>query len=391
MITVSEAKKILKQTVKPLQNTCINIANACGYVLSADVRTPNNVPFFDNSAMDGYAIKYEAATTRYKVVQHIKAGDELGAELNVGEAARIFTGAPLPTGADTVVQQELVTKMDEYIEFDTRSIKPGANVRKYGEQCKAGDIVIKAGTCIEPAHIGLIASTGVAQVPVYAAPTVGLIVTGNELLEPGSPLIPGHIYNSNKYALLAYLHKTGVYTTECTQINDEKKILKNRVEEYLAIYDLLILTGGISVGEHDYVYDVLIELGAETLFYKVKQKPGKPLYAGIIGDKIVFALPGNPASVIACWSQYVKPTLLAMMGHADTFKPNFVLPIANDIKKKAGLTHFLKAKKTENEVQVLHGQDSFNLMPFADANCLIEVPEAVEIMEKGMPVNVYKI
>ncbi|MCS6822931.1 MAG: molybdopterin molybdotransferase MoeA [Cytophagaceae bacterium] len=390
MISVGEAKKILCNFLKPLPSSATHILRCLGSVLAEDVCSPHDVPFFDNSAMDGYALRYSPDITTYKITQHIQAGC-IPEKLNEGEAARIFTGAPIPEFADTVVPQEIVTIKDNcLVEFSTDAVKPGANVRKKGEQCKKGQLMLKAGTILQPPHVALLASAGIAHIQVYSKPSVALIVSGNELVEPESEILPqGYIYNSNHYTVKAFLQNLGLEVQAYKQVCDEKNLLRECIENFLSDHDVLILTGGISVGEYDYVYEILQELNVHTLFHKIKQKPGKPMYCGYRDNKLIFALPGNPASVLTCLAVYVKPSMLTMMGYKNTFCPNAHVPIAQEFKKKAGISQFLKAKIKDSMVYILGGQDSFNLMPFAEADAIAEIPEELSFVEEKTIISVY--
>lgn len=390
MVSVKNAKEIIAQHIATAMPAGIPLPDACGLMLAEDIKAKTDVPRFDNAAMDGYAFCYDNNVNNYKVTQQIRAGDFLSSVLKRGEAARIFTGASLPPGADTVIQQELTESMNTSIKFDPTAIKSGANVRVKGAQCRAGDLIAMKGNIITPGMVSLLVSAGMYEVSVFASPSVSLIVTGNELAEQGTTLQPGQIFNSNEPAAKAYLQLLKVKKIISFHVKDDAGELYEKVKYCLEQTDMLILTGGISVGDYDYVQSVLQQMGVKTLFYKVKQKPGKPLLVGKKENKWVFALPGNPAAVLTCFNQYVKPCLLAMMGHKKVFEPDAVLPLANEWKKKEGLTHFIKAKITVGKVLLLQGQDSFNLLPFNEADCFAELDEAEEYFRAGAVVNVYK-
>lgn len=391
MIAVKEAKQLIDRSIVRDVSSNLSLVSATNLVLADDVPAAIDVPSFDNAAMDGYAFRYCPETYSYKISQHIQAGDPVVKGSGSGEAVRIFTGAPVPVGFDTVIQQELCSVANGVVEFDISGIKKGANVRMQGTQNRKGDIVVKAGTVIKPATIGLLASVGVTTVAVHTPPSVAFIITGNELQEAGTELQSGHIYNSNEPVLEAFITCLGIKKYCRFKVKDDPALLKEKVALCLEKFDVLILTGGISVGEYDFVQEALINKGVEALFYKVKQKPGKPLFVGKKKDKWVFALPGNPAAVITCFHQYVKPCILGMMGYRNTFEPDAVLPLSNEFHKKAGLTYFLKAKKENNTVVILNGQDSFNLLPFAEADCIVVADETVEYLPAGTLVSVYNL
>lgn len=391
MVTVNEAKRIIAENIELSSASNLSLQKAIGLTLAADVKSAICVPPFDNSAMDGFAFKSVANNGDLVVSQSIKAGDYPSTALPAGEAARIFTGAPIPEGADTVIQQEFVKINGDKIEFDASRAVRGTNVRFKGAQCKAGEIIAGIGCAITPGLIGLLVSAGVSKVFAYLPPSVAIIATGSELRPPGSYLRYGEIYNSNSPALQAYLEQIGIKNIGTFYVSDDLNLLKEKIAYCLERFDILILSGGISVGEYDYVQNALADSGTQTLFYKVKQKPGKPLLVGKKNKKWVFALPGNPAAALVCFNQYIKPCIKGMTtGRNDIFKPDYRLPVANSFKKKDSLTYFLKSKITNGEAIILSGQDSFNLLPFNEANCFAEAEEQIELLEAGTVVNIYK-
>ncbi|AFL84567.1 molybdenum cofactor synthesis domain protein [Belliella baltica DSM 15883] len=389
MISVNQAKSILQKHTPSAKSNILPLEKAIGLICTKDIHSPIAVPSFDNSAMDGYAISWDDQQEPWQVVSEVAAGDGEFHVLQKGQASRIFTGAPIPKGADTVIPQEWVERDGNQITFDKSSFTRGSNVRLKGAQTEAGGIILKKGALINPGGIGLLASVGIAEIPVYSPPKVAVIITGNELQELGKPLSFGQIYNSNGPVLQSYLNTLGVEEVQSTQAIDEPHELQKAIENSLANADILILSGGISVGDYDYVKTGLTKAGVEELFYKIKQRPGKPLYVGILGEKLIFALPGNPASVITCFNQYVKPSLLQYMGHKNSWQPTAKLPLAEPLKRKAGLTFFLKAKIENNQVHILTGQESFNLISFGAADCFAEVAEETEEMAAGSLINVY--
>jgi molybdopterin molybdotransferase len=388
-ITVSEAKALLKKHI-PIGSTqlCpIRLSN--GKVLAKNTIAPMDVPSFDNSAMDGYALAWEDDGESREVLGLVAAGDSELKSLQKGEAARIFTGAPIPPGADTVIQQEKIIRTGNKIQFERKDFRPGASVRLRGAQCKKGDEILQVGSRVNPGTIALLASLGIAEVEVYNLPKVALIVTGNELREVGQQLNPGQIYNSSGPAIQAYLDDLGVKDVQIFHAEDDFEKVILTIREALKVCDFLLLTGGISVGDFDFVKDGLSENGVEEIFYKISQRPGKPLFAGKKEGKIVFALPGNPASVLTCFLNYVKPSILQWAGHSDSWRPSLILPLADLFTKSVNLTLFLKAKIENGKVQILPGQESFNLLSFGQADGLAEIPMDSEFLEAGMLVSFY--
>ena len=388
-VAVSKAKELLKGLAFSPKTQLVSLANSVGKFLASPVLAPMNVPSFDNSGMDGYAFAWEDLGESRKLAQVVQAGSNPDFTLEKGTAVRIFTGAPVPDGADTVVQQEWVTVVGDTVFFELEKLVKGMHVRKAGSQCQEGEIILNSGTQVTPGTIGLLASLGIEQVEVFRSPNVSIILTGDEIIEIGQALQPGQIYNANGPALIAYLSQMGITEVKVLKVKDEKTEVTRVIGEALEASDVVLLTGGISVGDYDFVKESLAENGVEQLFYKVKQKPGKPIFAGVKGEKMVFALPGNPASVLTCFIQYVKPFLLRLLGNPDAWTAPAYFPIASDFTKKAPLTFFLKAKLENNQVIILPAQESFNLLSFGIADGVVEIPQELEHIESGSLVAFY--
>jgi len=389
MISVKQAKKILSEICWQLDSEILNVVEASGRVISKNIFTSIDVPSFDNSAMDGYAILYEKDKTSYDVYDTIQAGDTNMHELKKGAAARIYTGAPIPKGANAVIQQELVTLNNNEINFEPGCIEQGANVRNQGSQCKVGDMIVKENTKITPGIISLLISVGIVEISVYKNPKIKIIVTGNELVEPGNCINRGQIYNSNEPAIIAYLKMLGIHMVNSIRVKDDKDQLQKEISEALNKVDILILSGGISVGDYDFVYETLQKEDVDILFYKIKQKPGKPILAAKKNETLIFALPGNPAAVLTCLNQYVKPCVKYMRGFKEIFNRKTLLPLAHFWEKKGAMANILKAVVKNGKVYILHGQDSFNLLPFKEANSFVLLHENEMIKNKGELVEVY--
>ena len=391
MISVSESIEILKSNIQTLGIEKRDLIDSIGRVLSSDVLAKVNVPSFNNSAMDGYAICFESERTDYQVKYNIQAGDTNVYILNENEVARIYTGAPVPDNANAVIQQELVNVNGSNISFDPEKFKLGMNIRTLGSQCFENQIIASQGVLVTPAILGLLASAGVFEVEVYKMPKVSVIITGNELQKPNHKLEFGQIYNSNEFALIGLLKSMGIGQIDTYQVIDELTEVEKTVQTALDQSDVLIVTGGVSVGDFDFVKQALENNQVKSLFYKVKQKPGKPLFVGKKQDQWVFALPGNPAAVITCFNQYVKPSILAISGRKNTFEPTAILPLKNSFKKAAGLTFFVKGKFDYQGVEILLGQESFNLLSFNAANCIVKIDNTIESLEIGSLVEVYPL
>ena len=393
MIPVDEAKKLLSSNIPAPRPVVLPLGQAIHHVLAADIDAPMDVPSFDNSAMDGYAFAFNSYQegSPLKVNHTIQAGDTSLPVIKAGEAARIFTGAPVPDGADTVVIQEKTEVNDQLLHVLDDGLKKGANVRLRGTQTAAGEKVLSAGTRLKAGMIGLLSSIGLKEVSVYAPPRIGIIVSGKELVKPGNPLKPGQIYESNSFALQAALADMALQPQLMTSVDDDEEEIFTTISDYLSQCEVLIITGGISVGDYDFVQQALERACVEKILYKVKQKPGKPLYCGRKENTMVFALPGNPGAVLSCFYQYVKPSIRQMKGLPNAFAAEGFLKLSADVQKRQGLTHFMKGKREGEEVRVLQGQESYKLNAFAESDCLVELEEGKEHFVKGEVVKVYPL
>jgi molybdopterin molybdotransferase len=392
MITVGVAKALIQEKFITGQKVKMLVQDALGFCLAEDVRAPLDVPSFDNSAMDGYAISWSEKKERILATGGlIQAGDQISSNPSPDSAVRIFTGAPIPQGTDTVIPQEWVSISDKKLSFDPSKFIRGSNVRYKGMQNRKGDVVATIGSPITPGMVGLLSSLGIAEVVVYNPPGVGIILTGNELQPVGNALAEGKIYDANGPVLHAYLKQMGIRDITLKQVMDDAGQLNLLILEMLERCDILLISGGISVGDFDFVKKGLELAGVEEIFYKVRQKPGKPLFVGQLqGRKWVFALPGNPASTLTCFNQYVKPAIQAWLGKKTTFAPLGSFPLAEPFKKSADLTFFLKASLLDGKVHILPGQESFNLISYGSANCIAEVDEQTQLLNAGDLIKVYE-
>ena len=391
MITVEEAKQILIENVFELtESQSIETNNALGFTLAEDIYSPLDLPPFDQSNVDGYAVKSSnKGNNSWKVISEIKAGDIAALELNNSEAIRIFTGAMVPENASCVIMQEKITRTENQITCEETELKLGEHIRKKGSQIKAGELAIKKHTIINPSVIGFISTLGLKEIQVYRKPKIKLIITGNELQQPGITLTPGKVYESNSLSLKAALASMGLEIETILFVKDEKENLAKAVDNAMKNTDLLLISGGISVGDYDYVNEVLKENNTTTLFYKIAQKPGKPLFFGKNKQTFVFGLPGNPASALTCFYEYVYPCIRKLQGRNDLFLSTLFLPTEQDITKKKGLANFLKAQTSTSGVLSLEGQESFKMRSFTDANAFIYLPLEKENSMKGDMVEVH--
>jgi molybdopterin molybdotransferase len=374
MISVKQAIKIVEQDiVKTKAFKTLNLESAIGYFLFKDIVSPINMPPFHQSAMDGYAISLHNQTN-YKVIDEVKAGDNHIPILKKGEAVRIFTGAPVPETANAVLMQEKVEVENKTITI-TSPISINQNIRPLGEQIKTGETALKKGTKLTPAAIGFLASLGISEIPVYKKPSIAIVVTGNELAQAGETLAYGQIYESNAIMLSTALKNLGYNQIKIHKVNDDYQKTLHLLDDVISKNDVVLISGGISVGDYDFVGKALQELKVEELFYKVKQKPGKPLFFGKKGIKIIFALPGNPAAALSCFYVYVQIALQKFSGNSNFSLTKIKAVSKSNYTKKVDRSQFLKANYRNGNVEILEGQNSSMLHTFALANAFVFVPE----------------
>ncbi|HQQ93444.1 MAG TPA: molybdopterin molybdotransferase MoeA [Bacteroidia bacterium] len=391
MIPVSKAKELVLEKCVSVGTEIIPLYEAVERVSVNDLFAPIDTPPFDQSAMDGYAILYKDLEqfSSFRLLQEIPAGTHLSLQHLPGSTLRIFTGAPVPDGYDTVVPQENVKQAGRNVVITNPPLKPGQHVRPRASQSRQGDLALKAGTCLNPGALAYLASLGFDRLEVFRLPKISLIMTGNEIQRPGTRLQAGHIYESNSYGLSAVLKQFGIAPEAIHFVPDIESTIRDAIEKALAQSDVLILSGGVSVGDYDLVVPALKASGVKEVFHKVKQKPGKPLFFGTHDKKLVFALPGNPAAVLTCYYQYILPALKKFTGYPEPYQNCMHLPISSGYAKKPGLTHFLKARAQDHFVLPLEGQESYLMNTFALANCLIELEEDCTEVKKGELVKVH--
>lgn len=387
MISVDEALNRILDSISPLDTVNIPLDSALNCTLAEDCYSGINMPPFDQSAMDGYAIN-EGDFSSYKVVGEIQAGDNAtDITLAPGEAVRIFTGAMVPKSATTVVKQEIIEHEGTTLSF-TESFNTGTNIRYTGEQIKKGEIALKKGAILNPAAIGFIAMLGIQDVCVYRKPIVRILITGNELIEAGNKLEPGQIYESNFITLSQALKQLNI-DAEVVRIRDTYEETYNTIGSLINSCDILITSGGISVGDYDFVGNALRENGVHESFYKIKQKPGKPLFYGYSDTCKVFALPGNPASALTSMYLYAFPAIHKMMGSQTPGLTKRTLPLSSEYSKTPKMTHFLKGKINGESVEIMNHQSSAMLNSFGKSDCIIRLNEGQQEWNAGDAVTVY--
>ena len=389
MIQVPEAIKLIEDSIAISPAKKVEMYDSLGYVLAKDIKAPINMPPFRQSAMDGYAF-INNKINEYTVIDEIQAGGHKEIQINTGEAVRIFTGAFVPDLADTIVIQEHTTRKDNQLIIEKIPNK-GSNIRPVGEQVKKGEIVLQKGEVINEATIGFLAGLGISKVKVYNIPKVCILTTGNELMKPGKKLEPGKIYESNSLMLKAALKKVGLNKVEIFRVKDALKKTKKIIKKCLKEFDIVLISGGISVGDYDYVKESLEDNKVEQVFYKINQKPGKPLFFGKKDNRVVFALPGNPASSLTCFYIYVLPALKKMMGHKHIHLTKNKVKVSKELLNTTGKSLFLKAMLEDGKIRVLDGQQSSMLKSFAMSNALIYIPHDKESVKKNEEVECYKL
>lgn len=394
---VADALARVLDTVTPLtESETLPIREALGRVLATDVRSRIDVPGHDNSAMDGYALNSRELVAgdplTLSIVGTSFAGNPFTGHVGAGECIRIMTGAVMPAGADTVVMQEHVRQRNDTIEIEKRPAG-GDNVRAAGEDIAAGSIALTAGAVLEPAHIGLLASIGNPEVEVLRRPRVAFFSTGDELCEVGSETTPGQIYDSNRYTLFGMLERLGVEIHDLGVVRDVREDLHAAFRNAAASADVVVTTGGVSVGDADLVGDLFEELG-HMEFWSVAMKPGRPTVFGTLENALFFGLPGNPVSVMATFYQLAQPGILKLSGRNPAAGQLLVSATCRSrIRTRRGRTEFLRGILSRDEsgeyvVDKTGHQGSGILSSMASANCFIVVREDQDDLEAGSSVQV---
>lgn len=384
MISVDEAREKILEHIQTLKVQSVNLMDSLGCALAGDITSNINVPPFDNSAMDGYAIiaaDSKGATrenpVKLKVSEDIAAGYVGKTKVENGTAIRIMTGAPMPEGADTVIMVEKTSPQNGWVNI-FEEVKKGENIRLAGEDVKKGEIVINRGKTIRAADIGMLATLGISKVEVRKAPRVAIISTGDELVEIDEELSPGKIRNSNAYSIAAQVIEAGGDPVIIGIARDTAQDIAEKINAGVSSADVLITSGGVSVGDYDIVKDVLQNAG-EMIFWKVAMKPAKPLAFGIIQNKPVFGLPGNPSSSMISFEQFVRPSIKKMAGHDHILRPVVSAVVDSDIKKKPGRKYFIRVKLYRRghnlHADLSGGQGSGMIKSMTKAQGLLIVPE----------------
>lgn len=395
LMPFSEAYKALLANAKCKQaSENVSLQDALGRILSSDVVSPLNVPPHNNSAMDGYAFNFADIASQHelKLVGEVFAGHPYNGQLAAGECLRIMTGAPLPNCADTVIMQEMVCASGQTIQLkQVEKLRQGSNVRLLGEDIQQGQTILMQGHQLKPADIGLLASLGVPTVTVYKPLTVAVMSTGDELTTPGNPLAPGHIYESNRFTLIAHLQQLGVNIVDLGIIKDCQEAIQQAFMYADEVADVVISSGGVSVGEADFVKQILAQLG-HINFWKIAIKPGKPFAYGQLKNSHFIGLPGNPVSATVTFEQLALPFLQTLMGTTAKAQVKLVATTESDFKKRPGRFEFQRGFATEHngvwQVSSVGAQGSGILSSMSRANCYVLLTEESSGVTAGEQVQI---
>ncbi|MGE5341387.1 MAG: gephyrin-like molybdotransferase Glp [Candidatus Omnitrophota bacterium] len=390
MIPIETAENILNTISCHPEVEAIPLMESLGRILAQDIVSRISMPPFDKSAMDGYAIRSDDPSPAFNVVEVIAAGSVPTQTIETGQCAKIMTGAMLPHGADRVVKVEVTEETDGVMTITGKD--PHSNICYLGEDIKPGDLILSKGHRIRPQEVGIIASMGLTQVTVYQKPRVGLVTTGSEIVEPGSELQTGQIYNSNAYSIGAQVLQAGASITYAGIVGDDPEMIRRTLDDLLSQNQMVLISGGVSMGDYDFVPRILKELGVQLYFDKVAIQPGKPTVFGTRGETFVFGMPGNPVSTFIVFEVFVKRLLCKLMG------VDYTPMILKGIMKKD--FHRKRAERTayipvtydnEGVVDTLEYHGSAHLNALSPANALLKVPTGVYHISKGSTVYVRQV
>ena len=390
LLSVDEARDTVLATVHPLAIEDVPIADALGRVVARDVVALHDVPPFRNSAMDGYAVTSGPAGRQLVIVGESRAGSPAATPLVDGQAIRISTGAAVPDGADAVVMVERTTAVGDDAVTVNAAVGPGDNVRGAGEDLSAGTVAIAAGTVLGPAALGVAATSGAATLACARRPRVALLATGDELVPVGEPLPPGGIHDSNALALAGYVTRAGGVVVSRTHVRDTAAATRAAVDEALAGADVLISTGGVSVGAHDHVKDAFRDAGVSEVFWRVALRPGKPTWYGTRGTQLVFGLPGNPVSAMVTFLLFARPALLALQG-APAVVPRERARLAIAVARNAGRDEMIRVRLDGDRATPTGSQGSHVMTSMLAADALALIPRGEGDLPAGTEVSVERL
>ncbi len=393
LIEYPDAESLVLENTHKLPAEEAPLGEALGLVLAEDLRATVDSPPFDNSAVDGYAVRSvdaEAGRT-FKVVDEAPAGRPAEKSVGQAEAIKIFTGGVIPEGAGATVMVENTSGWGETFELK-KDASPGQNIRESGQDTRKGDTILRAGVEIGAPEIALAATQGYGTLPVYRRPKVVVLSTGTELVEPGTRgLSPGEIFDSNSYAIVAQAREAGAEARRLYAASDEAETLRAAIEEALETADVVVTSGGVSVGEKDLVKSTLLDLGVEQVFWGVKFKPGKPLFYGKRDETRFFGLPGNPVSAMVCFDLFVRPALMGMMGRKDAKRPRIPVYFEEDVANTFGRMHAMRVSLESTEkgwrAESVGAQGSGLVSSLTKADALALIGPESEGVRAGEPVE----
>ena len=388
LLTVEEAQARVLAAAAPLGAESVALTAACGRVTAARALARVDLPPFPSSAMDGYAVRAADVPGALDVVAHIAAGSPSDASVRAGEAMAISTGGVVPAGADAVAPIEIVVEYDNGVEV-LEALRPGMHVRPRGGDVASGEVVVPPGVRLGPTQLGALAAAGVSEVVCARRPHVAVLATGSELVQPGEPLGPGQVYEANALLLAAALHAAGAEVERLPPVADDEAAHRAALERGLAA-DVLVTSGGVSVGPHDLVRRIEAELGVEEVFWQVAVKPGKPVAFGVRGRTLVFGLPGNPVSSLVGCELFVKPAVRALQGLVDPL-PRFERGVlATPVRRNAARDELVRARIDWDDAAVvlapLDGQESHMIVRAAAADALVHVGRGDGLLDAGASV-----
>lgn len=392
MISVKEAQGLILKEIKGLGIERVGLLESLGRVLSEEVRAQQNLPPWDNSSMDGYAVRWEDVQGGSRedpkilnVIEEIPAGALPKKKIGPGSAAQIMTGAPLPEGADAVVMVEETQRQGDQVRI-FESVQKGENVREKGENIRSGERVLGSGERIRPGGVGMLAAVGRSYLSVFRNPIVSILATGNELIEVDGDLTQEKIINSNSYALASQVREAGGIPRLIGIARDTKEDVIEKLSQGLDA-DLILVSGGVSVGSYDFVKEASQELGMDLKFWRVAMKPGAPLAFGLFEGRPFFGLPGNPVSSMVTFELFVRPAMMKMMGAESFFRPQVEAVLEKGLTKDSGKAHYIRVtvrRKGDQYVATPTGEQSSGiLMSMVKANGLLLLPEKKENVSAG--------
>jgi molybdopterin molybdotransferase len=403
MLTRSQALEAILARITVLPAARLAVSDVIGRVLAEEIVAPDNIPPFTNSAMDGFAVRAvdvagatPEAPVKLKVLAETPAGTVSSAEVVAGSTIKVMTGAPLPAGTDTVVPLESTIVAGRRVEV-FKAPKKGANIRQAGEDAKAGERVLGPDRSLRPAEIGLVAAVGRTELAVIPPARVAILTTGDELVDAGTTPGPGQIRDANIHALAAQVRACGAIPIVFPRISDRQDALEETLIQAIEQADVIVTNGGVSVGEHDHVKNAVEALRADKVFWRVKQKPGRPMAFWVLDGKPVFGNPGNPVSAMLCFEEYVRPALRKMMGFATLHRPERQAILTEGYSKGSadGRLHFVRVIATEQDGQLVAAatgpQGSGILSSMTRANAFALIPEDVVRVAKGEKVLLHMI